>query len=51
MPNMSGGQLAMELAQLRPETKLLFVSGYAGKTVLDHKVLGLKPTFCRSPTR
>ncbi len=31
MPNMSGGQLATELANLRPETSLLFVSGYAGK--------------------
>jgi two-component system, cell cycle sensor histidine kinase and response regulator CckA len=49
MPNMSGGQLAMELAQLRPETKLLFVSGYAGKTVLDHKVLGVETNFLQKP--
>jgi two-component system cell cycle sensor histidine kinase/response regulator CckA len=49
MPNMSGGQLAMELAQLRPETKLLFVSGYAGKTVLDHKVVDLETNFLQKP--
>ena len=49
MPNMSGGQLAKELAQLRPDTKLLFVSGYAGKTVLDHKVLDLETNFVQKP--
>ncbi len=49
MPNMSGGQLARELAQLRPDAKLLFVSGYAGKTVLDHKVVDLETNFLQKP--
>ncbi len=49
MPNMSGGQLAMELSDLRPETRLLFVSGYAGKTVLDHKVFDLETNFLQKP--
>jgi len=49
MPNMSGGQLAKELSQLRPGTKLLFVSGYAGKTVLDHKVVDLETNFLQKP--
>jgi two-component system, cell cycle sensor histidine kinase and response regulator CckA len=49
MPNMSGGQLAKEIAQLRPDTKLLFVSGYAGKTVLDHKVVDLDTNFLQKP--
>ena len=49
MPNMSGGQLAKEIAQMRPETKLLFVSGYAGKTVLDHKVVDLETNFLQKP--
>jgi len=49
MPNMSGGQLAEELLTLRPETKLLFVSGYAGKTVIDHKVFGLDRNFLQKP--
>jgi len=49
MPNMSGGLLAKELAQLRPDTKILFVSGYAGKTVLDHKVVDLGTNFLQKP--
>jgi PAS domain S-box-containing protein len=49
MPNMSGGQLAKELVQVRPDMKLLFVSGYAGKTVLDHKVVDLETNFLQKP--
>jgi two-component system, cell cycle sensor histidine kinase and response regulator CckA len=49
MPNMSGGQLATELNTMRPETLLLFVSGYAGKTVLDHKVFDLETNFLQKP--
>ena len=49
MPNMSGGQLAKELAQVRPDAKLLFVSGYAGKTVLDHKVVDPETNFLQKP--
>jgi CheY-like chemotaxis protein len=49
MPNMSGGQLAKELAEVRPDTKLLFVSGYAGKTVLDHEVVDLETNFLQKP--
>ena len=49
MPNMSGGQMAMELTHLRPDVKLLFVSGYAGKTVLDHKVFDLETNFLQKP--
>ena len=49
MPNMSGGQLANELHKLRPDTKLLFVSGYAGKTVLDHNVFDLETNFLQKP--
>jgi CheY-like chemotaxis protein len=49
MPNMSGGELAKELTQVRPDTRLLFVSGYAGKTVLDHKVVDLETNFLQKP--
>jgi FixJ family two-component response regulator len=49
MPKMSGGELARELGKLRPEIKLLFVSGYAGKTVLDHKVVDLETNFLQKP--
>ena len=49
MPNLSGGQLARELEALRPETKILFVSGYPGKTVVDHKVVDLETNFLQKP--
>ena len=49
MPNLSGGQLANELLAIRPETKVLFVSGYAGKTVIDHKVLDVETNFLQKP--
>jgi len=49
MPRMSGGQLAGELETLRPETKVLFVSGYAGKMVADHKVADLDSNFLQKP--
>jgi two-component system, cell cycle sensor histidine kinase and response regulator CckA len=49
MPHMSGGELAREILNVRPELKLLFVSGYAGKTVLDHKVFSLDTNFLQKP--
>jgi two-component system, cell cycle sensor histidine kinase and response regulator CckA len=49
MPNMSGGQLAKEIGRLCPETRLLFVSGYAGRTVLDHRVVDLETNFLQKP--
>jgi PAS domain S-box-containing protein len=49
MPNLSGGQLATELETIRPETKVLFVSGYADKTVIDHKVVDLETNFLQKP--
>ena len=49
MPNLSGGELAKKVKQLRPDTRLLFVSGYAGKTVLDHKVVDLETNFLQKP--
>ena len=49
MPNMSRGELAKALAQVRPDARFLFVSGYAGKTVLDHKVVDLETNFLQKP--
>jgi two-component system, cell cycle sensor histidine kinase and response regulator CckA len=49
MPHMSGGELAKELERFCPETKVLFVSGYAGKTVVDHKVVDLETNFLQKP--
>ena len=49
MPRISGGQLAKELTVLRPETRVLFVSGYAGQTILDHKVVDVENNFLQKP--
>ncbi len=49
MPRMSGGALAKEVARVRPDTQFLFVSGYAGKTILDHKVVDLETNFLQKP--
>lgn len=49
MPRISGGQLARELSMLRPETRVLFVSGYAGQTILDHKVVDVENNFLQKP--
>jgi two-component system, cell cycle sensor histidine kinase and response regulator CckA len=49
MPHLSGGQLARELATVRPEAGVLFVSGYAGQTVLDHKVVDVETNFLQKP--
>jgi DNA-binding NtrC family response regulator len=42
---MSGGQLAKELDGARPETRVLLVSGYAGQTMLDHRVVDVDYNF------
>lgn len=49
MPNMSGGEMAEQMRHLRPGVKLLFVSGYAGRTVLDHKVVDSEKNFLQKP--
>ena len=49
MPNMSGGQLAKELESRCPETKFLFVSGYAGKTLMEHSVVAQNTNFLQKP--
>lgn len=49
MPGMSGGQLAEILAAKFPEMKVLFVSGYAEKVVLTHKIVDLHKNFLQKP--
>lgn len=49
MPHMSGGELATQLEQLRPEIKVLFVSGYPGQTVMDHRVVDADSNFLQKP--
>jgi YesN/AraC family two-component response regulator len=49
MPGMSGGQLAELLAAARPNMKVLFVSGYAEKVVMNHQILDLSNNFLQKP--
>jgi two-component system, cell cycle sensor histidine kinase and response regulator CckA len=49
MPVMSGGELAEHCSRVRPETKLLFVSGYAESVVKDHRILDLRGNFLQKP--
>jgi len=49
MPRMSGGDLTRQLTIERPTMKVLFVSGYAEKTVTDHGVIDLSGSFLQKP--
>ena len=49
MPNIGGGQLARELALRRPEARVLFLSGYAGKILMNHKEVNSENNFLQKP--
>ena len=49
MPGMSGRDLAEQLAQTRPEMKVLFMSGYTDDTVVQHGVLEAQVAFLNKP--
>ena len=49
MPGMSGRDLAEQLAQTRPEMKVLFMSGYTDDTVVQHGVLNAQVAFLSKP--
>jgi CheY-like chemotaxis protein len=49
MPKMSGREFADRLLQLRPNTKLLYVSGYADDVVLHSGVSMQGMTFLQKP--
>jgi DNA-binding NtrC family response regulator len=49
MPRMGGPQLAARLADGRPDMKVLFVSGYAENTVLQHGMIDVNTRFLQKP--
>ncbi len=49
MPEMSGGELANRLAALRPDAKLLFMSGYTDHAMVDHWELTPETAFLQKP--
>jgi two-component system cell cycle sensor histidine kinase/response regulator CckA len=49
MPGMGGTELAEHLVLERPEMKILFVSGYAESTVLEHGAVEIPSRFLQKP--
>ena len=49
MPNMSGWKLADRLEKLRPEIKVLFMSGYTDHVIVPHGVLEEGAEFIEKP--
>jgi CheY-like chemotaxis protein len=49
MPQMNGMELAEHLAPLHPETKVLYMSGYADHAVVQHGLLDPSMAFLQKP--
>jgi PAS domain S-box-containing protein len=49
MPQMSGAELAKRMAETRPNTKVLFMSGYTDDSVIRHGVLESGMAFLQKP--
>jgi signal transduction histidine kinase/ActR/RegA family two-component response regulator len=49
MPHMNGHELAVQLCQLRPDLKVLYVSGYSDNDIGDHGVLDPRHELLQKP--
>jgi PAS domain S-box-containing protein len=49
MPQLSGPELARRLAKVRPEMKVLYMSGYTDDSVVRHGVLEAKVAYLQKP--
>ena len=49
MPRMSGRELAGRVVGLRPDTRVLYMSGYANDAILHHGILGERISFIGKP--
>lgn len=49
MAGMSGRQLAEEMQKLRPQTRILYMSGYTDEAIIHHGILGRGMTLLQKP--
>ena len=49
MPGMSGSELVGRLQFLRPEIKVLFMSGYADRAIVHHGIIEAEMSFLQKP--
>jgi two-component system cell cycle sensor histidine kinase/response regulator CckA len=49
MPGMSGRELAERVTKVRPETKVLYMSGYTDQAVVHHGILDKNAVLLQKP--
>ena len=49
MPRMNGPQLVERVRTLRPDIKVLFMSGYTDEAIIQHGILDSGVTFLQKP--